>query len=80
MTDDERQVMQQHVVYWTGLMQKGTAIVFGPVLDPAGAYGVGVVAVENEEGLRSLIDNDPAKTICAYDFRSMRAVYPSLKT
>jgi len=36
MTESERKVMQDHVVYWTGLRDKGTAIVFGPVLDPKG--------------------------------------------
>ena len=43
MTAEERQVMQKHVAYWTDLMHKGSAVVFGPVMDPAGVYGMGVV-------------------------------------
>ncbi|MGN6179044.1 MAG: hypothetical protein ACTHNW_07675 [Mucilaginibacter sp.] len=39
MTPEERAIMQQHVVYWKDLMNKGTVIAFGPVLDPVGTYG-----------------------------------------
>ena len=46
MTPDERAIMQQHVVYWTDLMKQGKVHVFGPVLDPNGIYGIGVVEVE----------------------------------
>ena len=79
MTAEERQIMLQHVAYWTDLMHKGNAIVFGPVMDPAGVYGMGVVHAENEDQLRSLIDGDPAKTINRYEYWPMRAVHPGLK-
>ena len=79
MTADERRVMQQHVGYWTDLMHKGFAIVFGPVMDPAGVYGIGVIQAENEDQLRTLIDGDPAKTINRYEYWPMRAVHPGLK-
>jgi len=51
--------MEEHVAYWTELADKDVALVFGPVLDPAGSYGIGVVAVENEEDVKSLTANDP---------------------
>nr|WP_109484406.1 YciI family protein [Occallatibacter savannae] len=79
MSPEERQIMQQHVGYWTDLMQKGTAIVFGPVMDPSGVYGIGVVHAESENQLRALIDGDPAKTINHYDYWPMRAVHSGLK-
>ena len=79
MTPEERGIMQQHVAYWTGLMQRGIAVVFGPVMDPAGVYGVGVVETTDEGHLRSLIDGDPAKTLNRYDFWPMRAVHAELK-
>ena len=41
MTEAEKKVMIEHVAYWTGLMEKGVAVVFGPVLDPKGAWGTG---------------------------------------
>ena len=79
MTAGERQVMMQHVGYWTDLMHQGVAVVFGPVMDPSGTYGVGIVQAESDEHLRSLIDGDPAKTINRYEYWPMRAVYPGLK-
>jgi hypothetical protein len=36
MTDAERAVMGEHAAYWHGLLDRRTAVVFGPVLDPAG--------------------------------------------
>ena len=76
MTPDERSIMMQHVGYWTGLMQQGIAVVFGPVLDSAGVYGVGVVAVEDEEHLKSIIAGDPAVQVNRYEFWPMaQAVY-----
>jgi uncharacterized protein len=59
MTNEEKRLMQEHVVYWTGLADKGVALLFGPVLDPAGSYGIGVVEVQNEEELKVLTANDP---------------------
>jgi hypothetical protein len=76
MTDEERGIMQQHVGYWAELMNKGMVIVFGPVFDPAGAYGMGVVEVENEGQLQELTGNDPAAKINKYEYWPMRAVTP----
>ena len=60
MNEEERAIMQQHVVYWKGLMNEGIAIAFGPVLDPAGVYGLGIVEVNDEEHIRALTKDDPA--------------------
>ena len=76
MTDEERAIMQQHVAYWSVLMEKGVVVVFGPVLDPKGVYGMGVVEVENEDELRELTMNDPATSINTYEYWPMRAVTP----
>jgi uncharacterized protein YciI len=59
MTDEEKRLMQEHVAYWTSLADQGVALLFGPVLDPAGPYGIGVVEVEKEEDVRVLTANDP---------------------
>ena len=60
MTADELAIMQRHVAYWTGLLERGTAIVFGPVADPRGAWGAGVVRVAHADELRDLEAGDPA--------------------
>ncbi|MGZ3750173.1 MAG: YciI family protein [Mucilaginibacter sp.] len=76
MTDAERAIMQQHVAYWTEQMNRGTVIVFGPVLDPEAVYGIGVVEFENEDQLQEMIKNDPAANINQYEYYPMRAVTP----
>ena len=52
--------MQEHVTYWTGLADRRIAIVFGPVLDPKGTWGVAIVQVEDEDELHTILTNDPA--------------------
>ena len=59
MTDGERQLMGQHVAYWSELARKGTAIVFGPVADPQGGYGVAVIEAPDEAAVRELSTHDP---------------------
>jgi hypothetical protein len=60
MTPDEMALMMRHAGYWAGLLQQGKVIVFGPVADPNGGYGVGVVNVETPEELAELQAQDPA--------------------
>jgi hypothetical protein len=38
MTKVERRLMQEQAIYWKGLTEIGTAIVFGLVLDPKGPW------------------------------------------
>ena len=77
MTEGERTIMQQHVVYWTGLMDQGKVRVFGPVLDPQGAYGIGILEAASEAEVLELIALDPASKINRYEFHAMRAMLPS---
>jgi uncharacterized protein YndB with AHSA1/START domain len=60
MNDDERALMQRHVAYWTEKLREGSAIVFGPVGDPTGPWGLGVVRVPDEAGARAFEAGDPA--------------------
>ena len=59
MTPEERQVMQSHAVYWAGLMDQGVAVVYGPVNDPEGSYGLGVIAVEDAAAVDMIRRADP---------------------
>jgi uncharacterized protein len=74
MTPEERAIMQQHIVYWRDLMDKGKVLVFGPVMDPKAVYGLGIIEAESEEEVKSFIANDPATTINTYEWHPMRAV------
>jgi uncharacterized protein YciI len=60
MTEVERKAMEQHIAYTKGLFDKGIVIVFGPVLDPRGVWGVGIYELESMTKAQTLISNDPA--------------------
>lgn len=77
MTDDEKALMQKHVVYLTEQMAKGLLHVFGPVLDPQGPFGMAVACVDDPSQLQELIANDPANGLNRYESFPMRAVVPS---
>jgi uncharacterized protein len=77
MTPEERAIMQQHSAYWRGFMEKGIVLVFGPVLDPTGVYGLGIIAAENEDQVKAFIAGDPAIAINTYEFFQMLAVVKS---
>jgi uncharacterized protein YciI len=76
MTGAERAIMGQHAAYLTGLMNQGVILVFGPVMDPAGPYGMAIAAAESEEQLRTLTAKDPATQLHHYEIYPMRAVLP----
>jgi hypothetical protein len=75
MTGEEKSIMQQHVAYWDSLLNDGTAIVYGPVMDPKGGYGAGVVSVDSDEQLNQVLANDPANGLNKYEYYPMKAVY-----
>ena len=78
MTPEERQVMQSHAVYWAGLMDQGVAVVYGPVNDPEGSYGLGVIAVEDAAAVDMIRRADPAVTFGVADYHvapMLRALY-----
>jgi uncharacterized protein YciI len=60
MSSAERQVMMEHVAYWSSLAEQRSAIAFGPVADPKGGWGLALVDVPDIEAARQLSLNDPA--------------------
>ena len=60
MDDHEKAVMNAHVQYWAALFAGKKVIVYGPVLDPEGVYGLAVMEVETDEEARAIAENDPA--------------------
>lgn len=76
MTEEERHIMIQHIAYWTDNADKGIALVFGPVFDPKGGYGLGIIEVENEMQINTLIAEDPAviSGLLRTEFNPMRAI------
>jgi uncharacterized protein YciI len=64
MSDEEREIMGRHAAHWQPLVESGRMVVFGPVLDETGSWGLGVVEAEDEDEdeLRAHAANDPAVT------------------
>lgn len=74
MTEAEAAAMGEHAVYWRGLLDAGTAVAFGPVVEPSGVWGLCVVEAEDEAAVRALGEQDPAVTSGTATFE----IYPML--
>lgn len=59
MNEAERALMNEHLQYWKKRLDKGEVVVFGPVMDPAGPYGMGVIEAGDERQARVFADDDP---------------------
>jgi uncharacterized protein len=62
LTDEEREIMGLHAAYWQRFIDSGQMVVFGPVLDNTGSWGLGVVEAEDEDELRAFAAGDPVVT------------------
>lgn len=72
LTEDEMAVMGQHAGYW--MEHHADALVaFGPVLDPAGSWGLAVVEAASADEVRTWADGDPAVSTgtCTYEVHPM---------
>jgi uncharacterized protein len=62
MTEAERALMMEHARYTREKFEEGKVLIYGPVMDPAGAYGMGVFEAENEAEVRAIMESDPSVT------------------
>jgi uncharacterized protein YciI len=60
MTEDEREIMRQHAAHWQPWIVSGRMVIFGPVLDDSGSWGLGVLEADDEDEVRAFVANDPA--------------------
>ena len=60
MSPEERATMVEHVAYWSALAHQGTVLAFGPVDDPEGPYGIGIIIAESRGQAEQIRDDDPA--------------------
>jgi hypothetical protein len=60
ITETEGAIMQAHFDYWNDLVVKRKAIVYGPVADPKGIYGIAVMELKDETTAQYVAMNDPA--------------------
>lgn len=62
MTEEESDVMGRHAAHWQPFIESGRMVVFGPVLDGSGSWGLGIVEADDEAEVRSHASQDPAVT------------------
>ena len=62
LSDEEREIMGRHAAYWQPLIDSGQMVVFGPVLDSTGSWGLGVLEADDEDEVRALAAGDPVVT------------------
>jgi uncharacterized protein len=60
MTEAELALMKTHGAYWQKLADRGSAVIFGPVLDGKGGWGLAIVEAASEADVRRIGDDDPA--------------------
>jgi uncharacterized protein YciI len=78
MTPEEAEVMERHVGYWQDLIAGDVALAFGPVLDPNGPWGLGLLDLDDEDDARAIGQNDPAveSGTCRFEVVPMQLVRP----
>jgi len=60
MTEQERQLMDEHGSYFQKNFDAGRVLLFGPVMASTGIFGVGILEVENEVEARRFAEADPS--------------------
>lgn len=59
MSADEKTWMGQHGVFLDGLLERGTIVAHGPVMDPTGGYGVSLYRIADDQDIAAFTSQDP---------------------
>lgn len=59
LSADERKLMGEHLAYLSQFTAKGWLIVFGPVADPQGGFGMAVWELPDDADVHALCAGDP---------------------
>lgn len=60
MTDAEQDAMAGHTEYWKELLAAGRVVVYGPVADPEGVWGLGVLRAADRAEALAIGEADPS--------------------
>jgi uncharacterized protein len=82
MNGEEKKLMQQHAIFWNDLLANGTALVYGPVLDPKGAYGLAIIEADSAKEAQAICTNDPTikASLNTYELHPMHAFIGQLSS
>lgn len=74
-SEEEKSVMNIHMQYWAELTRQRISVVYGPVFDPKGVFGMAVIEVENADEADNIAKHDPAVSsgVCTYEVIPMMA-------
>jgi uncharacterized protein len=59
MNESEKALMGQHATYWAQMCEEGAVLVYGPVMDPNGPFGMGIFVGDSEADVKRRTDADP---------------------
>jgi uncharacterized protein YciI len=62
MTTEEQSAMAEHMQYWQRLLHEGRVVVYGPVADPEGVWGLGVLRAADRAEVLAIGERDPSVT------------------
>jgi uncharacterized protein len=62
MTESEQAAMAGHQGYWQQLLRDGRVVVYGPVADPEGVWGLGVLRAADRAEVLEIAEADPSVT------------------
>ena len=62
MSEEEREIMRRHAAHWQPWIDSGRMVIFGPVLDASGSWGLGVMEADDEAEVRAFAADDPVVT------------------
>ena len=62
MTAEEQQAMAEHMEFWQQLLHDCRVVVYGPVADPEGVWGMGVLRAADRAEVLAIGERDPSVT------------------
>ena len=74
MTAEEQSAMAEHMEYWQRLLHDGRVVVYGPVADPEGAWGLGVLRAADRAEVLAIGDADPSVTAGVNTFEVLEII------
>ena len=68
MTAEERHAMTLHMEYFQNLLAAGQVLVYGPVADPEGVWGMAVLRAADRAQALAIAERDPSITAAINTF------------